>query len=147
MPNIFSRFYAAVIPLKVKVGFIGDGNMAKAIAKAIVRKGLTQSNRIYVSSPFFKNLESWKRNGANISTDNGVVTEEADVIFLAVKPHIFEEAIQGIATVTNKMEDKLFISIMAGAPISSIENVSWIFLQSIYLLCLFIADFAKAERG
>lgn len=65
--------------------------------------------------------------GANITTDNGKVAEEVDVIFLAIKPHILATAIANIyETVSDcqKVHNKLFVSILAGITIQALENVS-----------------------
>lgn len=65
--------------------------------------------------------------GANITTDNGKVAEEVDVIFLAIKPHILPTAIANIYdTVSDcqKVHNKLFVSILAGITLSALENVS-----------------------
>lgn len=98
--------------------------MAKAIAKIIVNKGLLPYEQIIVSSPFFKNLEHWKNLGAEVTTNNGKVAEEANVIILAVKPHILKEAIDGIPNVNPKMHNKLFVSILAGSTLRMLEEVS-----------------------
>lgn len=72
-----------------------------------------------------KNLNSWKELGANVSTDNSVVAKEADVIFLAVKPHILTEALKQIEASPNadQIKNKLFISILAGITIKDLEKV------------------------
>lgn len=57
---------------------------------------------------------------------NGEVAEEADVVFLSIKPHILAEAVANIYnTMTSacKISNKLFVSILAGVTLSSLENV------------------------
>lgn len=80
---------------------------------------------MYVSSPYIKNLDSWKELGANVSTDNSLVAKEADIIFLAVKPHILQEAIGQIkaSPMAAEIKNKLFISILAGITIKDLEEV------------------------
>ncbi|KAI4457850.1 pyrroline-5-carboxylate reductase [Holotrichia oblita] len=106
------------------IGFIGAGNMAKSICEALVRKGVRYS-QIYVSGPHEDKLELWRQKGANVSTENGKVAEEAEVIFLAVKPHILAAAIANIydtITVPNKATNKLFVSILAGVKLDALEK-------------------------
>ncbi|XP_022913207.2 uncharacterized protein [Onthophagus taurus] len=105
------------------IGFIGDGNMAKAICKGIVDKGLISYSQVYVSSPYIKNLDIWKKFGANVTTDNSEVTDKTDIIFLAVKPHILTEALDTIYKSERcpKIKDKLFVSILAGFTIKNLE--------------------------
>lgn len=80
---------------------------------------------MYVSSPYIKNLNTWKELGANVSTDNSVVAKEADIIFLAVKPHILQEAVEQIkaSPLATKIKNKLFVSILAGITIKDLEEV------------------------
>ncbi|CAH2018062.1 unnamed protein product [Acanthoscelides obtectus] len=107
------------------IGFIGDGSMAKAICRSIKRAGLIEYSQVYVSSPFPKNLDSWKELGANVSTKNAYVVKEADIIFLAVKPHILCDAIGTITAspVAKEIKNKLFISILAGVTIKNLEDL------------------------
>lgn len=90
--------------------------------------GLIKYSQIYVSGPHLENLEWWKRMGANISIHNGKVAEEVDVIFLAIKPHVLANAIANIyETVSDsqKVHNKLFVSILAGITLEALENVSF----------------------
>lgn len=66
----------------------------------------------------------WKPLGAHVSTDNGVVVEEAEVIFIAVKPNVLSSSLKSIQKVTSKMDNKLFISIIAGCPLKLLEEAS-----------------------
>lgn len=107
------------------IGFIGGGNMATAICEALVRKGVRYS-QVYVSGPHEDKLLSWKKNGAHISTDNGKIAEEADIIFLAIKPHILAAAVANIydtINTPNKAANKLYISILAGVKLESLEKI------------------------
>ncbi|XP_060525541.1 uncharacterized protein LOC132701535 [Cylas formicarius] len=113
------------IKIKQKIGFIGDGAMAKAICKSIKGKGLINYSQVYVSSPYIRNLDSWKELGANVTTDNAVVVNESDIIFLAVKPHILKDAIAQVANseLALRIKHKLFISILAGITIKDLEEM------------------------
>ncbi|XP_018565461.1 pyrroline-5-carboxylate reductase-like [Anoplophora glabripennis] len=118
-------FCTASTKITQKIGFIGDGSMAKAICRGIKMKGLIQYSQVYVSSPYIKNLDIWKDLGANVSTDNSVVAKEADIVFLAVKPHILQEAVGQIkdSPLVSKIKNKLFISILAGVTIKDLEEM------------------------
>lgn len=114
--------------LKEKIGFIGDGNMAKAICFSMVKQNIVDFSQVYVSSPYKANLNIWEQKGAHISTRNSDVAKEADVIFLCVKPHFLQPAIDDIVKVDKKaheVKDKLFISILAGYTVKDLE----VFLQ------------------
>ncbi|XP_019871018.1 uncharacterized protein LOC109599453 [Aethina tumida] len=109
-----------------KIGFIGGGNMAKAICEGIVSQGLISYSQVYVSTLRSESVDVWIQKGANGTTCNGTVVEEADVIFLAVKPHILPEAIASIMDYNNRkdkpMKSKLFVSVLAGITISQLER-------------------------
>ncbi|KAK5650625.1 hypothetical protein RI129_001654 [Pyrocoelia pectoralis] len=113
------------VKLHQKFGFIGGGNIARAICEGMVRKKLISFSQVYVSSATHTTLEYWKDQGAFTTTINGKVADEADVIFLAVKPHIIAEAIaQLLQTFTpDRAANKLFISVLAGTTLAAIENI------------------------
>lgn len=110
--------------IKEKIGFVGGGNMAKAICEGIIKKGLVQFSQIYVSGPHIQNLIWWQDRGANVSTENGRVVQDSDIIFLAVKPHILPLAIANIQeTLAAPVKSKLFVSILAAIDLQQLENV------------------------
>lgn len=88
--------------------------------------GLITYSQVYVSSPRIEKLNSWAVKGANVSTNNGEVAEMADIIFLSVKPHCLAPAIAGIydSGRAHKVINKLFVSILAGVTLESLENVT-----------------------
>lgn len=108
-----------------KFGFIGGGNISKAICEGMVRKKLISFSQVYVSSATAASLQYWKDKGAFTTTINGEIADEADVIFLAVKPHILAEAVaQLLQTYTPaKATNKLFISVLAGTTLAAIEHI------------------------
>ena len=103
----------------MKVGFIGAGNMAKAIIGGMVKKGIYQPKDIIASRRNEKALEELKAEyGILVTTDNQKIIEEADVVFLAVKPQMFPDVITQIAD--SVKEGQLFVSIAAG------KTLEWI---------------------
>jgi pyrroline-5-carboxylate reductase len=58
--------------------------------------------------------------GVNCVEDNSAVVIGCDVIFLAIKPQVADKVLQGIGNAA--IEGKLFISIMAGVKIATIEG-------------------------
>lgn len=94
--------------------------------KIIIILGLIEYSQVYVASPYPKNLDAWKSLGANVSTDNSVVAKEAEIVFLAVKPHILKGALDAMATspLASQITNKLFVSILAGITTTDLEKVS-----------------------
>lgn len=114
---------AETLKLNKKIGFIGGGNMAKAIFGGVLKKGIIDGNNVYVSGPNIENLAYWKAAGAHVTTCNGDVVKCCDVIFLAVKPQILPEALAHVyETVTTPVSSKLFVSVLAGIPLLQLEN-------------------------
>jgi pyrroline-5-carboxylate reductase len=118
--------------IKETIGFVGGGNMAKAICEGMVRKGLVEYKQLFISGPHMEGLQSWHNLGAKTTTENGAVVAESDIIFLAVKPHILPTAVANIyETLRKPVKGKLFVSILAGVTLEALENVK----ETINKLC------------
>jgi pyrroline-5-carboxylate reductase len=98
-----------------KIGFIGAGNMAFALAKAIKQAKL---GKIIVSDINNNKLKSIKNKlKVNITTNNQEVINKSDIIFLAVKPQVIDNILNEI-----KGTNKLIISIAAGIKLKKLES-------------------------
>ena len=76
------------MPISQKIGFVGGGQMAQALAKGFIAAKLIAPDQILVSAPTDRYLKTW-RNDMNCLTthDNSKVIEESDIIFLSTKVH------------------------------------------------------------
>ncbi len=117
---IYPEILQLTTMLTQTIGFIGAGQMAKALAQGFVATNLVPANQIVACDPFAAARESFATAvpGATIATTNQQVVEKSQVIFLAVKP-------QSMATVFQELaghcgSDKLFVSIAAGIPLSKL---------------------------
>jgi len=105
---------------RVKVAFIGGGNMAKALIAGI-SKSNSQNYKIVVSNPGNGKLMILKNDfGVAITTDNNAAIENADIIILAVKPQIIKDVI--LMLKKNISHDQLIISIAAGVSLGMLIN-------------------------
>ncbi len=103
----------------MKIGFIGLGNMARAIIGGMLREGIAAREDIIGSAKTQKTLDAvQKEYGIGTESDNRIVAKEADVLILAVKPQFLEGVIAEIRDVVK--EGTLVISIAAG------KNLSWL---------------------
>lgn len=84
----------------MQIGFIGAGNMGKAMIKGIISSGVLRPEDIIASNPSFSSLESLKNEGVQVCTDNKITAAAAYVV-LSVKPQIYEKVIKEIAPVIN----------------------------------------------
>lgn len=105
----------------MKLGFIGCGNMAKAIMGGIIRNGIVPAESIIASDVSAAALEAaGKALGIHTTLQNAEVAKQSETIFLAVKPQYYEEVIRGITDETG--EDRLVITIAPGKTLEWLEN-------------------------
>lgn len=106
----------------MKIGFIGGGNMANAIAGGILSAQLCKPGELYVSDVSLDALEKYEKLGVHTATSIDIVLD-ADILILAVKPFIIPMVLTQLKEqYSDKIKDKVFVSIAAGVPISEIKN-------------------------
>lgn len=103
----------------IKVGFIGGGNMASAIGAGLIHKDILNPNNVWVSGRTERTHGFWRDLGVHPTLNNNEVVNNCDIIFLAVKPHMLDDALN---TVEIKMPDKLFISVLAGVSLETLHT-------------------------
>lgn len=105
----------------MKIGFIGLGNMAKAMIGGMLGKGIARSEDIsgYAKTEATRKAVKEQYNIC-IMEDNEEVASQADVVILAVKPQMFGDVIPQIRE--RVRENALVISIAAGKTISQIQE-------------------------
>lgn len=105
----------------MKIGFIGLGNMAKAMIGGMLQKEIVQTGDIFGSAKTQETLEAVRAMyGIGTRDSNAAVAKEADVLILAVKPQFFQAVIEEIRETTS--EKTLVISIAAGKTMGWIET-------------------------
>lgn len=107
--------------VEAKIGFVGTGKMAMALAKGIVDQQLVAAEQIMGTDPFPAAREAFAAAvGATAVDDGAAVLRECDVIFIAVKPDKVEEVL--VSLNPHLSESHLVISIAAGVPIATFEE-------------------------
>lgn len=105
----------------MKIGFIGSGNMARAIIGGLLKNGVAGAADITASAPSQETRDAVAAEyGVRTTADNRAVVRESDVVVLAVKPAVLGGVID---EVRDAAEGTLFISIAAGKTIAWIEEV------------------------
>lgn len=105
----------------MKIGFIGLGNMAKAMIGGMLQQEIVHKDDIVGSAKSRETLERVQETyGIGTRKSNIEVAGEADVLILAVKPQFFQSVIGEIREAVP--EDTLVISIAAGKTITWIEQ-------------------------
>nr|XP_033332377.1 pyrroline-5-carboxylate reductase [Megalopta genalis] len=103
-----------------KIGFIGGGNMASAIGKPLIKKGIVNPNNVWVSARTNRTLGFWSDIGTHTTLKNGEVFDNCDVIFLAMKPHMLDDALEGIKLTMDRTRNPLFVSVLVGISLDTL---------------------------
>jgi pyrroline-5-carboxylate reductase len=106
---------------KLKIGFLGGGKMAGALAAGFVRAGLVRPSQLLASDPSSAARETFEQQaGAKAVTSNLQVTRFAQVLILAVKPHFVQDVLEEIQPGFDARH--LLLSIAAGIPLARLEK-------------------------
>lgn len=106
--------------LNKKVGFLGAGRMATALAKGLMHTGVCRKADIIASDVLEEQREHFSNaTGANVCESNSEVVAESDVVVLAVKPKDVGDVLE---SVNDRFKKQLLISIAAGVPIARLER-------------------------
>ena len=103
-----------------KIGFIGCGAMARALAGGLIDAGVATS-QILASDPFAAARNQFEEAiGAKPIEDNAEVVSQADVVVLAVKPGFVTSVLEDLDPSLGARP--LWISIAAGVPLDKLQN-------------------------
>jgi pyrroline-5-carboxylate reductase len=105
---------------RYRLGFIGGGKLAGSILRGLLRANFCLPGEILVAEPNESVRASLGNDlGVSVTAENAEVAEEAQIIFVGVKPGVVLRVIEEIAAVT---EGKLVISLAAGVGVASMEG-------------------------
>jgi len=107
--------------LKERIGFIGGGKMAEALAKGIINASLSSVDKIIASDVDKKRCQILEKDtGIKTTQENKKITSESDIIILAVKPNIIGSILKELRNDITPRH--LVVSIAAGIPLDFIES-------------------------
>lgn len=107
----------------MKIGFIGLGNMAKAIIEGLLLKKAILPTDIIVHSAHASNYQPYaEKFGLKTAETNLTVAEQADVLILAVKPELKEEVLTEVkpALIQHKVA---LLSLLTGVTLADLTEV------------------------
>lgn len=108
--------------LNKTIGFIGGGNMGFAMIGGLISSGLVDTSHIIVSAKTQTTLDRlFDTYQIQTTLDNTILVKAADIIFLAVKPYLYETVITEIKDLI--LDEQIIVAIAAGQKISRIENL------------------------
>jgi pyrroline-5-carboxylate reductase len=104
-----------------KVALVGGGAMGGAMIAGMVAGGLVPAERIMVSDVRPERLAQLRElYGVSTTRDNQEAVADADIVVFAVKPQVLSDVMSGLRA--RIPPDALVISIVAGAPISTLTG-------------------------
>ncbi len=107
--------------MNITIGFIGGGQMAEALLKGLLDKGICTKDQLCASDPSDIRREHLSRQyGIRVLEANTPVMESSEVVILAVKPQIMKVVLDDIAASVNKAH--LIVSIAAGISTAFLEK-------------------------
>ncbi|QHM70091.1 pyrroline-5-carboxylate reductase [Mixta intestinalis] len=105
--------------LEKKIGFIGCGNMSKAIIGGLVASDQINAAQIWVYDHKSETNQAMAQQyGINAAQSAEEVAREADILFGAVKPNVILKVLKDVASVLNK--ETLVVSIAAGVTLDAL---------------------------
>ena len=108
--------------LKYRLGFIGAGNMALAIADSVVKAGLYKGTEIIASDIAADRRDLFSDQiGAAVTDKNAEVMKQADLVILAIKPQQAKDVLAPLAGLASG--GQIIVSIMAGVTTQIIEKI------------------------
>ena len=107
---------------QLKIGFLGAGKMATALAQGFVNAKLVKANQLLAADPFDAARKHFTATtGAKTAATNAAVAKTTTVIVLATKPDQVAAALAEISGAFTKQH--LLISIAAGVTLAKLEAV------------------------
>ena len=104
-----------------KIGFIGCGNMGKAILGGLIASGQVLPGQIWVYTPSPEKVAALHdQYGINAAQSAQEVAQIADIVFGAVKPGIMIKVLSEITSSLSK--DSLVVSIAAGVTLDQLAR-------------------------
>lgn len=98
---------------RTKLGFIGCGNMARALIGGVIASGYADPGDILASEPVAEAREQVAgQYGIAVTGDNVEVLQKAGMVFLCVKPQVIGSVLGEIREVLT--EEHLLVTVVAG---------------------------------
>lgn len=104
-----------------RIGFLGAGAMASALAGGLAAAGIPRA-RLLASDPDVGRRASFERALGATAADNASVVTRSDLVVLAVKPGVVPQLLAELAAVPDAARLRvLWVSIAAGVPLARLE--------------------------
>ncbi|KAI5756998.1 PYCR3 [Gulo gulo luscus] len=105
----------------LRVGFVGAGRMAEAIAQGFIRAGKVEAQHILASAPTDRNLCHFQALGCRTTHSNQEVLQSCLLVFFATKPHVLPTVLAEVAPLVTA--EHILVSVAAGVSLSTLEEL------------------------
>lgn len=100
------------MPEQVKIGFLGFGNMARAMAEGFLHSGAVLPSQIAACAAHWDKLKkNAEMKGAVPCRDASETVERSDIVIAAVKPYLMEQV---LSPLRGALRGKILISVASG---------------------------------
>lgn len=106
--------------MKLKLGFIGAGNMSGAILNGVLGSGLLLPEQIMISNRHEDKLRQFQDRGVHTTTDNRELARWAELVVLGIKPQMFGDVLPEVAS---DLTGKGVVSISPGYSIAYLQSI------------------------
>ena len=104
----------------MKIGFIGCGNMGRAMMSGALEKEWTTAERVVIHTHHKETMDTLAAQyGVAVADSNRALAENADIIVLAVKPNIYADVLADVREVLTEGQ-----IVLAIAPAYSIASIA-----------------------
>ncbi|XP_032704155.1 pyrroline-5-carboxylate reductase 3 [Lontra canadensis] len=105
----------------LRVGFVGAGRMAEAIAQGFIRAGKVEARHVLASAPTDRNLCHFQALGCQTTHSNREVLQNCLLVFFATKPHVLPTVLAEVAPLVTS--EHILVSVAAGVSLSTLEEL------------------------
>ena len=103
------------------LGFLGMGNMAKAVSGGLIQKGVLVPENIFAYTPHPDKLaQTAQAQGFRPCATPEELVERSDAVLVAVKPYLVEEV---LAPLKGLLKNKVLLSVAAGWDFARYETI------------------------
>nr|XP_045377244.1 pyrroline-5-carboxylate reductase 3 isoform X1 [Camelus bactrianus] len=104
-----------------RVGFVGAGRMAEAVAQGLIRAGKVEAQHVLASAPTDRNPSHFRALGCQTTHSNLEVLQGCSLVFFATKPHVLPAVLAEVAPVVTA--EHILVSVAAGVSLSTLEEL------------------------
>lgn len=105
----------------MKLGFLGYGNLARALARGVCGQGVLPPENVYICARTEATLSYARSLGHSTAPDAAALFETCDVVVLAIKPKVFREMSYELSRIDTT--GKQVISVMAAVKLDELAEV------------------------